>query len=166
VSFRTQLAQGFDYQHIAALKKSAGQTTPVLLRSMERSDDLSPGPNELVEPIVHTPNVFDVLVNSSRPGVLILNERWSKDWHARVNSRPAKLLQANFTQPAVALPAGRNYVEFEYKPVLFWRLLILQRVTFLLLLLFAVRKLFAGWGCSQLLGDNTSPRAESIRSFV
>jgi len=30
----------------------------------------------------------------------------------------------------VALPAGRNLVEFGYKPVLFWRLLILQRVTF------------------------------------
>lgn len=159
VEFRTQLAQGFDYQHIAALKKSAKQTTPPLLRSMERSDNLGPVPADLVEPISRTPNVFDVLVNSSLPGVLILNERWSKDWHARVNSLPAKVLRVNFTQPAVMLPAGRYFVEFEYKPVLFWYLLILQRITFLLLLLFAARKLFAGWGCSQFLPNNDSPAA-------
>ena len=49
--------------------------------------------------------------------------------------RVSKVLRANFTQPAVTLPPGRNYVEFEYKPMLFWRLLILQRVTFLFLVL-------------------------------
>ena len=60
-----------------------------------------------------------------------LNGRWSKDWHARVNSRLAEVLEGEFHAACgVALPAGRNLVEFGYKPVLFWRLLILQRVTF------------------------------------
>jgi hypothetical protein len=45
------------------------------------------------------------------------------------------------TQPAVVLPAGRNYVEFEFKPTLFWNLLILQRATFLLLVVVGVWKL-------------------------
>src|SRR5437773_3109413 len=102
-------------------------------------------PGDTIDPIRHTPNVFDVFVDSSGPGLFILNERWSKDWHARVNSRPTKVLQANFTQPAVALPAGKNYVQFEYKPMLFWYLLILQRITFFLLLLFGIRRLFVGW---------------------
>jgi probable HAF family extracellular repeat protein len=60
-----------------------------------------------------------VLVNSSQPGVLILNEPWSKDWHAKVSSQPVRVLRANFTQPAVVLPAGRSYIEFEYKPMFF-----------------------------------------------
>jgi hypothetical protein len=147
--FRAQLNQGFDYQHIAALKKSTGETTPPLLRAMKNTGSATPTPTDLVEPIFHTPNVVGVLAHSTQPGLLILNERWSRDWHARVNSRPANVLRANFTQPAVALPAGRNFVEFEYKPMLFWYLLILQRITFLLLLLFAIRKLFASWNCSQ-----------------
>jgi hypothetical protein len=85
-----------------------------------------------------------VLVDSSQPGVLVVNERWSKDWHATVNSQPAKVILANFTQPAVVLSAGRNYVEFEYKPMLFWWLLILQRATFLVLGLFTIRRLLRG----------------------
>jgi hypothetical protein len=157
--FRVQVAQGFDYRHMAAVKRSANETPSPLLQSMEAAV-ASPGASEdFLQPIVRTPNRFGVLVDSSQPGVLVFNERWSKDWHATVNSQPAKVIRANFTQPAVVLPDGRNYVEFEYKPLLFWRLLILQRITFVALLLFAARKLFAGWSCSQFLQNNDSPAA-------
>jgi hypothetical protein len=134
-SFRSKLAAGFDYHRVAAIEKSKEQIIPPLLRGNEQSIPGAPISEDLVEPIFHTPNVFGVQANPTRPGLLILNERWSDDWHARVNSRPAKVLRANFTQPAVVLPTGRNYVEFEYKPMLFRALLILQRVTFLLLVL-------------------------------
>ena len=132
-AFRSKLAGGFDYQHVAALEQQKGRTIPPLLQTTQGGHAAAPVPNDLVEPIFNTPNVFAVLANSPQTGLLILNERWSEDWHARVNSRPAQVLRANFAQPAVVLPAGRNYVEFEYKPMLFWDLLILQRVTFLLL---------------------------------
>jgi len=140
-SFRNRLAAGFDYHRVAAVEKSKGQMIPPLLRAIERTDTDAPMPEDLVEPIFRTPNVIGVLANSTEPGLLILNERWSNEWHARVNSRSAKVLRVNFTQPAVALPAGRNYVEFEYKPMLFWSLLILQRATFLLLVLIGLWKL-------------------------
>jgi hypothetical protein len=134
-AFRNELATGFDYQHVAALEKQPGQAFPPLLRTIERGGAAVSVTEDLVEPIFQTPNLFGVLANSTQPGLLILNERWSDAWHARVNSQPAKVLRVNFTQPAVALPAGRNYVEFEYKPMFFRALLILQRVTFLLLVL-------------------------------
>jgi len=76
---------------------------------MKRSDNLSPMENGLVEPVFRTPNVFEVQVDSGRPGLLILNERSSNDWHARVNSQSASVLLVNFTQPAVALPAGAKF---------------------------------------------------------
>jgi len=139
--FRVQIAQGFDYQHIAAVKDSATQTVAPLLGSMETTANQASASEDFVEPIRCTPNRFGVLADSSRPGVLIFNERWSKDWHATVNSQPTKVLLVNFTQPAVVLPAGHNYVEFEYKPMLFWWLLILQRATFLALGLFAICRL-------------------------
>jgi hypothetical protein len=140
-SFRNRLAAGFDYHRVAAVERSKGQMIPPLLRAIEKTGIDAAIPEDLVEPIFRTPNVIGVLANSTEPGLLILNERWSKDWHARVNSRSAKVLRVNFTQPAVALPAGRNYVEFEYKPMLFWSLLILQRATFLLLVLAGLWKL-------------------------
>ena len=140
-SFRKELAAGFDYHRVAAVEESKGQITTPTLRAIEKTDADAPKPEDLVELIFRTPNVTGVLANSTKPGLLILNERWSKDWHARVNSRQAKVLRANFTQPAVVLPAGRNYVEFEYKPMLFWNLLILQRVTFLLIVIAGVWKL-------------------------
>jgi len=134
-AFRNELATGFDYQHVAVLEKQPGQAFSPLLRTIERGGAAVSVTEDLVEPIFQTPNLFGVLANSTQPGLLILNERWSDAWHARVNSQPAKVLRVNFTQPAVALPAGRNYVEFEYKPMLFRALLILQRVTFLILVL-------------------------------
>jgi hypothetical protein len=147
-SFQNELAAGFDYHRVAAVEKSKGQIIPPLLRALEKTDTDAPTLEDLVEPISRTPNLISVQVYSAKPGLLILNERWSKDWHARVNSRVAQVLRANFTQPAVVLPAGRCYVEFEYKPMLFWRLLILQRVTFLLLALTGAWKLWRAYaGC-------------------
>ena len=142
-SFRSKLALGFDYHRVAAIEKSKEQAIPPLLRAPEKTD--APMPEDLVEPIFRTPNLISVQAYSAKPGLLILNERWSNDWHARVNSRPAQVLRANFTQPAVVLPAGRNYVEFEFKPTLFWNLLILQRATFLLLVVVGAWKLLRAW---------------------
>jgi hypothetical protein len=142
--FRVQVAQGFDYRHMAAVKRSAKETPSPLLQSMEAAVASPSASEDFLQPIVRTPNRFGVLVDSSQPGVLVFNERWSKDWHATVNSERAKVIRANFTQPAVVLSAGRNYVEFEYKPMLFWWLLILQRATFLVLGLYAIRRLLRG----------------------
>jgi hypothetical protein len=145
-SFRKELTAGFDHHRAAAIEKSKQQTIPPPVRTMESGGVAAPMFEDLVEPVFRTPNVISVQAYSTKPGLLILNERWSDDWHARVNSRPAKVLRANFTQPAVILPAGRNYVEFEYKPMLFWGLLILQRVTFLLLVLAGAWKLWRAYG--------------------
>jgi hypothetical protein len=145
-SFRKGLTVGFDRHRAAAIEKPKQQTIPPLLRALEKTDADAPMPEDLVEPISRTPNLLSVQAYSSKPGLLILNERWSNDWHARVNSRPAQVLRANFTQPAVILPAGRNYVEFEYKPMLFWGLLLLQRVTFLLLVITGAWKLLRAYG--------------------
>lgn len=141
-SFRNELAAGFDYHRVAAVEKSKGQIIPPLLRALEKTNTDAPTLEDLVEPISRTPNLISVQAYSAKPGLLILNERWSNDWYARVNSQAVQVLRANFTQPAVVLPAGRSYIEFEYKPMLFWRLLILQRVTFLLLVLAGAWKLW------------------------
>jgi hypothetical protein len=74
-----------------------------------------------------------------------LNERWNRDWHVRVDSLYSTVVQANFVQPGVIVPAGRHYIEFEYKPMLFWYLMILQRITFLLLIAIVLWKWCRQW---------------------
>jgi hypothetical protein len=140
-SFRVAMVRGFDYQHIAGVQGSPDQQLSVLLRDIKGRANAEPVPNE-VKPINRTPNLVSIVTDSKRPGLLILNERWSTDWHARVDTNPTKIVQVNLIQPAVAVPAGRHHVEFEYKPMLFWYLLILQRVTFGLLVIVAVLRLF------------------------
>ena len=141
-SFYSALANGFDYQDVAALPgASLRQSWPFSFRARAREADPTTPAGELVVPVSRTPNVVAVASHSTEPGLLILNERWTRDWHARVDSRPVPVLQANFIQPAVALPAGRHYVEFEYKPMLFWYLLIIQRLTFTLMVLLLILKL-------------------------
>jgi len=143
-SFQLELARGFDYQHVAGLQKGAWFIKNQLLPAAKGSN-ANVARAELVQPIMSTPNLSSVLVDSDQPGLLIFNERWSRDWHGRVNSHPTSVLQANFIQVAVLLRPGHNYVEFEYKPVLFWRLLLLQRITVLALLLVASAALFRSW---------------------
>ena len=133
------IVKGFDYQHIGGI--ATGFRLPPMPGKVGKAGASSGDSDEVVEPIRHLHNLVSFLVDSNRPGILILNERWSRDWHVRVNSLSKRVLPVNFVQPGVALPAGREYVEFEYKPVLFWYLLILQRVTFLLLVLIAVGKI-------------------------
>jgi hypothetical protein len=141
-SFYSALTNGFDYQDVVALPRASLRLSwPFPFRALAREANPRAPAGELLIPVSRTPNVVAVASHSTEPGLLILNERWTKDWHARVDSRPVPVLQANFVQPAVALPAGRHYVEFEYKPMLFWYLLIVQRITFTLLVLLLVLKL-------------------------
>jgi hypothetical protein len=128
--FRASVIDGFDFQHIVGLQGLAAQRDPILRQLIQKPTSAESLPNEFEE-IVRSPNLFGIMTSSEKMGVFILNERWSRDWHVRVDSRPAGLLQANFVQPAVAVGAGRHYIEFEYKPVFFWYLMLLQRITFL-----------------------------------
>jgi len=72
------------------------------------------------------------------PLTVILNEYYNKAWHARVNGREVPLFRVNLNKVGVLLRQGRNIVHFEYKPALFWKLLILQRATFAILVLTAI----------------------------
>jgi uncharacterized membrane protein YfhO len=77
-------------------------------------------------------------VESDSPSLLILNEWFTPAWKVRVNGKKEPVLRVNRWQTGVLLPAGKNRVEFEYRPTLFRALMALHRITFVLLLLFAI----------------------------
>jgi uncharacterized membrane protein YfhO len=75
---------------------------------------------------------------SASPSLLVLNEWFTPAWKVRVNGKKQPVLRINQWQTGVLLRAGKNRVEFEYRPTLFRALMVLNRITILLLLLFVV----------------------------
>jgi Bacterial membrane protein YfhO len=55
-------------------------------------------------------------VDAPRPGLVYASESFFDGWTARVNGRAARILPADYAFRAVAVPAGRNRIEFRYWP--------------------------------------------------
>ena len=74
-----------------------------------------PGRAEIVS---YSPRRIEVKVNAPAAGVLLLNDRFDKDWYATNDGQPASILRCNFIMRGVQLPAGEHTVVFEFRPSL------------------------------------------------
>jgi hypothetical protein len=129
--FIAEAGRGFDFLKSAYIQeKDASRVENLLSKvSMETSSV-----NDRLYVIRNSINQVTAVTESSKPGVLILNEWFIPAWKARVNGDSKPILRVNQWQVGVPVPAGKNVVEFIYRPSVFWGLLILNRVTWLLLL--------------------------------
>jgi len=93
---------------------------------------------ESILKIVDQPNRSYSTVESASASLLILNEWFTPAWKVRVNGTRQPVLRVNEWQTGVLLGAGTNHVEFEYRPTLFFALMVLNRVTGGLLILFSI----------------------------
>jgi uncharacterized membrane protein YfhO len=91
-----------------------------------------------IEKIVDQPNRSYSTVESDSASLLVLNEWFTPAWKVRVNGKSQPVLRVNEWQTGVLVPAGKNRVEFEYRPTLFWALMVLNRITIVLLLVLAL----------------------------
>ena len=55
-------------------------------------------------------------VQSDEPALVVLNERWDPGWRARVDGRPAPLVEVDSVLMGAPMPGGEHTVEFEYRP--------------------------------------------------
>jgi uncharacterized membrane protein YhaH (DUF805 family) len=62
------------------------------------------------------PNTVRLQVSSAAPGWLVLLDSWDPGWHATVNGRATKVVQADYNFRAVRVPAGSSTVAFSYRP--------------------------------------------------
>jgi hypothetical protein len=79
-----------------------------------------PAPDERLAQVrmTHYENtVVEIEVVSDRAGFVILNDVWHPWWRAEVDGQKAPILKANVLFRAVAVPAGRHNVRFEFKPL-------------------------------------------------
>jgi hypothetical protein len=61
-----------------------------------------------------------ILTESNAPGLLVLTDIWYPGWEATVDGARATIVRANYSFRAIALPAGKHSVEFNYRPKPFY----------------------------------------------
>ena len=128
------VAKGFDYLLEAYI---TSQDFTRVADFLQQSQGLSPAQDRISE-IIDQPNRSYSTVESASASLLILNEWFTPAWKVRVNGTKQPILRVNEWQTGVLLGAGTNHVEFEYRPTLFFVLMLLNRVTGGLLILFSI----------------------------
>jgi len=62
------------------------------------------------------PERIVIHANAASDALLVLNERWAPGWYARLDGKPAPLVQADTVLMGTPLPAGEHSMEFSYRP--------------------------------------------------
>jgi len=74
-----------------------------------------PSPTGKVEITGRTPNSVSLLAGLTRPGYVVLLERYDPGWHATIDGHAAPVFRANQVFRAVYVEAGQHQIRFEYR---------------------------------------------------
>jgi hypothetical protein len=150
--FINTISKGFDYFSEAYVTPHDFESTQYSLGSPQ----MLPHPQDRIAKIVDQANRSYSAVESDSASLLVLNEWFTPAWKVRVNGKNQAVLRVNEWQTGVLLPAGKNRVEFEYRPTLFRVLMALNRITAALLLIFVIFALIRKAPCKTPLFGNIS----------
>ena len=132
--FMKIITKGFDYLSEAYVTRHDLKAARQLLSNEQLPSDSK----DQITNIINQANRSYSTVDSNSASLLILNEWFTPAWKVWVNGTKQRTLRVNQWQTGVILPAGKNRVEFEYRPTLFRALMVLNRITIALLLVFVI----------------------------
>ncbi len=132
--FLNRIGPGFDYLSEAYVAPDHFD----MVKDFLRNSQMSPRAQDQLVRLVDQANRSYSEVESDSASLLILNEWFTRAWKVRVNGKNQPALRVNQWQTGVLLGAGKNRVEFEYRPTLFRALMALNRITMVLLLGFLI----------------------------
>lgn len=132
--FINVIKNGFDYLSEACV----GATELGAARKFLGNSAGLPHLGDRIINMVSRPNRSDSMVESDSRSLLVLNEWFTSAWKVRINGKEQPVLRVNQWQTGVLLGAGKNRVEFEYRPILFRVLMVLHRITMVLLLVLVI----------------------------
>jgi uncharacterized membrane protein YfhO len=89
----------------------------------------------------YAPDELDFEITCPAAGWLLVTDRWSRGWHARINGSPAEVFGADFIFRALRASPGQNVVQMYYRPLGFPWLLIVS------------------WGLLAVIGANSLRRS-------
>lgn len=58
----------------------------------------------------------EIDATSPRAAVLVLNDSWAPGWRVSVNGERSQVVQVNYDERGVVVPAGSSHVVFQYRP--------------------------------------------------
>ena len=132
--FLSKIRTGFDYLSAAYVDSGHFRAVRQLLGD---SQVWWPSQDRIVK-IADQANSSYSKIESDAASLLVLNEWFTPAWKVRVNGKKQPVLRVNQWQTGVLLGAGKNRVEFDYHPTLFGVLMVLNRITLVLLLIFVI----------------------------
>ncbi len=135
--FFNKIDAGYDYTKEFYVDKADAAKIQTWL------SDESPAANYIIKEEFASLNKLQLSINTERRAVLLLNEYYTKDWKVKVNGKTVEPLKINLNQIGVQLETGSNFVQFEYHPTLFIRLLWVQLFVFGGLVLYALYKIYS-----------------------
>jgi hypothetical protein len=130
--FYNAIAEGYDYRTSVAIPTTSESS----VREWIGAQDL-PAESVIKEESASL-NHIQLSVHSRARALLILNEYFTHDWHARVNGVEVEPFAVNLNQLGLLIEGGGSLVEFEYRPTLFVWLLRLRSATVLVLMIAGV----------------------------
>jgi hypothetical protein len=155
--FIRTIGKGFDYLSEAYVTRHDFKAARQLLSK----EQLSADSKDQITNIINQANRSYSTVESNSASLLILNEWFTPAWKVWVNGTKQRALRVNQWQTGVLLPAGKNRVEFEYRPTLFRVLMMLNRITLVLILLSVIftvmqKHRVSGGGCPKSANESPS----------
>jgi len=98
--------------------RSAVVETTDSLPLADSGDEQQPAPCDVVH---ESPQRFTVTAELAQPGLLVINQSYTRGWAARMQTQEAEgkelpILRTNRILQGVVLPAGKHTVEFSYEP--------------------------------------------------
>lgn len=130
---RTFLAGNFEIGSLEKVYDSGINLRETLI--LEKTPDLQPEKGNWSAQIIHyEPNKVIITTASEKPKLLFLSDNYYPGWKVFVDNKENKILRADYTFRAVAVPAGNHEVIFKYEPLSFYAGLAISLLSFIILL--------------------------------
>ncbi len=131
--FNWMLKNSYEPQKLALVLKPAGKAGSTEfeiwpeLQALESENMIAPRANSRHQPAIdylesqihitqETVNRLSAHIETTTPGLLLLNDTFFPGWKARVNQIPKELLEVNYLFKGILLTPGRYEVTFSYEP--------------------------------------------------
>jgi len=85
--------------------------------------------------INYEPEKIKLEIENNENNWLLANEIYYPGWQAKIDDKPIKIYQANYTFRAIQIPKGKHTVEFTFKPKSFIIGKIISSITLLILII-------------------------------
>lgn len=101
--------------HLADPGFDARDTVLLASKKGVESSSVADGPVGQVESLERQPNSVTLQVQLSRPGYVVLLDRFGPNWHATVDGQEVQILRANLLFRAIRASAGPHTIRFYYR---------------------------------------------------